>query len=509
MKKSVIIIVLGVILYSFSLFNGFVWDDEGFIEQRYSSLPPIIQSVKTQVFFRPAISLVYTSLHTLFGIQPFFHHLFQVVFHIATALMIYYLFRRLFKENVAFVLSLLFLVHPSNVEAVCFASAMQEVLFTLTGLGGLYFLVCSKKISVITILGSTVLVSVSFLMKETGIVFFALIFGYLFLFHKKNTTVIQLYGAFSIIVIFAYMFVRFSSGNMYIQDQGIFPIMRASFTTRLINIPMIIFYYLSKFFFPLNLGIAQHWVVYSLGFTSFFLPLIVEIALLISVIIYILKTKNKLFAFFFLWFLIGLLPHIQIIPLNMTVAERWLYFPMIGLLGMGGVIIQSLELKTESLKLKVMFVCLLIIFFVRSFVRTLDWRSGLSLFGRDIRKDSSFDLQNNLGVELFRTAKYKEAMKYFKISTRLAPYWWVNWDNLGVSYERQNNYQKARECYQAAIKSGGYSPAYENYARILVLHGTDKKETETFLKKAIALFPDNKYIQDVQIYYYQQLRKNK
>ncbi|PIV70924.1 hypothetical protein COW57_02525, partial [Candidatus Roizmanbacteria bacterium CG17_big_fil_post_rev_8_21_14_2_50_39_7] len=62
--------------------------------------------------------------------QPFFFHLTSVVFHIATAVLIFYLFKRFFKENIAFFLSLIFLVHPANVEAVCFASALQEVLFT-------------------------------------------------------------------------------------------------------------------------------------------------------------------------------------------------------------------------------------------------------------------------------------------------------------------------------------------------------------------------------------------
>ena len=44
----------------------------------------------------------------------------------------------------------------------------------------------------------------------------------------------------------------------------------------------------------------------------------------------------------------------------------------------------------------------------------MDWRNGLSLFSRDIREDSSFDLQNNMGVELFRVGRYAEAKKYFE-----------------------------------------------------------------------------------------------
>jgi len=302
-----------------------------------------------------------------------------------------------------------------------------------------------------------------------------------------------------------YLLVRISSGSLYVQGQGLFPIMRVSLVTRLINIPSIISYYFRKFFFPINLAIAQQWVIHSLDFNRFFLPLTVEIIFLLGAVFYIFKKKDKIFAFFFLWFLIGLLPHLQIIPLNMTVAERWMYFPMIGILGMMGVILSNFQfsifnfqinpcLAGRQAKSKIIYALLgiiICIFSVRSFVRTLDWHSGLALYSRDIRKVSSFDLQNNLGVELFRIGKFSEAKKYFEISVKLAPYWWVNWNNLGAIYEREKNYKKAAEYYQKSVNNGQYYLAYENLAKILVFHSNDKKKTEEFLNEAINLFPKN------------------
>lgn len=485
-KKSFILIVLGILLYSFSLFNGFVWDDEVMHNAQLSA---------SQAYFRPAMTVVNEALFTLFDAQPFFFHLLSVAFHIATAILLFYLLKQFFKVNVAFFLSLVFLVHPSNVEAVSFISALQEVLFSFTGTAGLYLLVRSKKISIISIFGAIILCGVALLMKETAVVFFALIFCYLFLFHRKDTSAIQLYVAFAIIALFTYGMARFTNGHGYVQGQGLFPIMRVPFVIRLINIPMIILYYGEKLFFPLNLGIAQHWVVRSPGFFSFFLPVSIELLLFLAAVIYCVKTKNKIFIFFFLWFLIGLLPHLQIIPLNMTVAERWMYFPMIGLLGMIGTILS--KFKITNLKFKIAGVVIISLLFIRSFSRTLDWRSGLSLYSRDIRKDSSFDLQNNMGVELFRVGKYSEAKKYFEISTQLAPYWWVNWNNLGAAYEQERNFAKAQECYEKAIHNGRYSLAYENLAKILVLYGKDKKKASEFVKKALQLFPESETLQIV------------
>lgn len=520
-KKAAILIIIGIALYGFSLLNGFVWDDEAFIQQN-PSISADANAITTQTYFRPVMARVYSTLYSLFGGEAFFYHLFQVTFHIAAAVLLFYLLKRFFRESIAFFLSLLFLVHPANVEAVCFASATQEVLFTFTGLLGLFLLVRSKNITAVTILSSTALCLTALLMKETGIVFFVIIFFYLLLFQRKNTNALQLFMAFGTIAVFAYVMARMTSGNMYVQSQGLFPIMRVSFITRMMNIPLIILYYLGLFFFPLKLGIAQHWVVHSLGIYSFFLPLFLEAILFLGGCLYVFKTKNKTFLFFFVWFLVGLLPHLQIVALNMTVAERWLYFPMIGILGMIGAHLsnindffvsfprrQACTRKGESSRklpfkndrfIIILGIVIAVLFFSRSFLRTLDWRNGLALYGSSIARDSSFDLQNNMGVELFRVGKYEQAKKYFEESTRLAPYWWVNWNNLGASFEHEQNFAKARECYEKSIQNGDYILAYENLAKILVLRGVDKKKASEFMERSLRLFPGSETLQALQKY---------
>jgi len=502
-KKFFIIILLGIALYSFSLFNGFVWDDEVMFNTQLTA---------SQAYFRPIMTVINGTIVMLFGARPFFFHLSSVVFHIATAVLLFYLFKRFFKESIAFFLSLIFLVHPASVEAVCFASALQEILFTFTGVLSLYLFVRKKNISLTTIFGAIILSIMALLMKETGIVFFVLIFCYLLLFHRKNTNVIRLYIAFAIIALFTYGMARFSSGNNYVQGQGLFPIMRVPLHIRLINIPMIIVYYIGTFLFPFNLGIAQHWVIQTMDFWHFWVPLGIDLFFILTGIYLSFrrnKVTEKLFLFFFLWFLIGLFPHLQLIPLNMTVAERWLYFPMIGMLGMIGVILSRISdlvsspRRRGSILLFSLGIIIIILFFLRSFTRTLDWRNGLSLYGSTIIRTSSFDMQNNMGVELFRIGKYEQAKQYFEVSTRLAPYWWVNWNNLGAVYEREQNLSKAQECYERAIHNGQYVLAYENLAKILMLHGKDKQKAEAFLKKALEIFPNDTNLRQIEIYYEQ------
>ena len=112
-----------------------------------------------------------------------------------------------------------------------------------------------------------------------------------------------------------------------------------------------------------------------------------------------------------------------------------------------------------------------------------------------------------MGVELFRIGRYTEAKKYFEISTQLAPYWWVNWNNLGAIYEQEKDYQKAMEYYQKSVNNGQYYLAYENLAKILILHGKDQKKTEEFLKETLRLFPKNETLWKISNFYNQQLNQ--
>ena len=196
----------------------------------------------------------------------------------------------------------------------------------------------------------------------------------------------------------------------------------------------------------------------------------------------------------------------------MTVAERWLYCSQIGLLGMIGVGMSSWLAQDRVSdsgvprrnvgipRMTLLGIIIISLFFFRSFLRTLDWRDGLTLYGSSIARDSSFDLQNNMGVELFRIGKYAEAKEYFEKSTLLAPYWWVNWNNLGASYEHEQNYEKAREYYEKSIHNGDYQLAYENLGKILVAHGTDKKKANEFVTRSLELFPGSQTLQELQKY---------
>ena len=504
MKKKFIIllIIFGLIIYLNSLFNGFVWDDEETIvnNQTIRSIKNIpsffTNSVdKNSAYYRPVTLTILTVVYSIFGERPFFFRLLQVLIHITSGVIIFLIFSKLFNKNylLAFFLSLIFLVHPVNSEAILFMSAMQETLFFLVGAIALLIIINNQNLSLKKFVAVEGLLFVGLFIKETAVIFFALIFFYLLLFNKKLVSKHLVIGAG---FFWLYFFLRILAGNLYVQGQGLFPIMRVVWWIRFLTIPKIILFYIEKFFIPWRLVIAQHWVVSTPTLTNFYFPLIVDVVFFTAIIIYCLKTKNKLFIFFALWFVIGLFPHLQLIPLNMTVAERWLYFPIGGLLGMMGVFINKLKTgKNIQIILCFIAVCLLS---TRTIIRSFDWRNELSLFSHDIKLTAhTFDLENNFGVALFRSGKINEAEIHFNKSIELAQDWWVNWNNLGAVYEKKGNFLKSENCYLHALKNGDYYLAYENYAGILIRQKKYLEAKQFVWEKALPKFPYNQKLNSI------------
>lgn len=227
---------------------------------------------------------------------------------------------------------------------------------------------------------------------------------------------------------------------------------------------------------------------------------IIFIILLFGVNIYFWKLKNenfKLSLFFTLLIILGFGLHIQIFPLDMTVAPRWFYFTLLGVSGLFGVILSSISGHlSQKYKLigALLVTSLIIALGVRTIIRNSDWKTPLNLYSADIKfSSSSFDLETNLGSELFFAGRKEGAKIHFIKSVDLAPNYWLNWNNLGTYYADAGDWGNATKSYKKAISNNpNYSKAYEGYAKLLLANSaSDVTETEEFLKDSLSRFPTN------------------
>jgi len=224
---------------------------------------------------------------------------------------------------------------------------------------------------------------------------------------------------------------------------------------------------------------------------------------------FILKIILKIFHFFILWFGISLAPVLNIVPLDMTMAERWLYFPLIGFLGAASFAAVNAAQKLTPKKQKIAATLLAIVIAalgVRTIARNNDWRNGLSLYGHDISlaaaisPQGNYDLENNYGVELFRAGRFDDAKKHFEKSIALQPNWEYPQNNLGAALEREGDLNGALVQYRKAAKMGYYL-AHENTAGILI-RMKRYDEARKFIEDSLLKMPQNVNLQFKLAYLY-------
>jgi len=505
-----IIFLVGFLVYLNIFPNGFVWDDEEQIVnntliQNLGNLPQLLTSSTFQTggtgrlsgyYYRPTMTISFMANFALWKLNPFGYHFFQLMIHLLNASLVFLILNYLFQERklknslfIAFAVALIWLVHPANVEAVGYIASTQEVLYTLFSLLALFVFLRGKEFKKDLVI-SLVFIFLALLSKESAVIMISIIFFYLFIFQQRKQAFY--FAGFSFLVFLVYAFLRIVVAKISLNPPHFSPIAGASLLQRLQTVPFILFSYLRLIFFPVNLSISHHEIVKSLDLMVWG-SLITVLIILAIIIFYLWQSKNKLGLFFLLWLAVSMAFVLNIFPLDMTYAERWLYLPMIGFLGLLAGIFA--DLRPRLIKLEKVFpfllLCLLLLLSVRTILREKDWRHGLTLFSHDVvYSQNSFDLENNLGVELFRTGKIQEAKTHFEKSISLQVDWWFPYNNLGAVYQQEGDLKKARELYEESIEKGNYFLAHENLA-FVVLETEEPKKAIEIIQKSLSSLPYN------------------
>lgn len=501
-----ILLLIGCVVFFQVFFNGFAGDDK---EQIYNvalvqniySLPKVFlyhhvvlgqENSLLSGYYKPLMLFYFYAIRGVFGVHPFFYHAPQVILFIINSFLVFLLFAKSMKRNIAFLFAVLFLVHPINQETAAYASNIQDVLFFFFGMTAL--LLCFKqKLSNKNLFTISILLLLSLLSKESGILFAIITFFYFLLFRQHVLKRVLIVGGATFT---SYSLLRFFSNatNAFWIEPP--PMAALSIAERARHIPLLFFYYIKTFFYPEILSFNQQWIIKQFNIQTFFLPLVsslIALGILLGVLIQMYKKAVKeksIVLFFTIWFLLGLLPHLQILPLDVTVATRWFYFASVGLIGILALGYTFLSRRFRNYS-KFFLLCLLLLIFalsIRTMVRNTQWKDAFTLYSTDHLVSQSALLTNNLGNEYFERNDINTADLYFKKALRLNPHLWIALNNLGIVQEKRGNLSKAYSYYKRALIEEDRLPTHENIARILVFQ---KKDTEAvvFTKKALIKYP--------------------
>ncbi|MDO8561511.1 MAG: tetratricopeptide repeat protein [bacterium] len=539
------LVVVVLALYANALPNTFVWDDEEQIVNNqvirdFGNLPEILTSSTFYAggaglsggFYRPMVSFSYIVNYQLWGLHPWGFRIFQILFHILNALLVFFILQRFLRDNevsdgrvISFLVALLFAIHPANVEAVAYIASVGEVLYSFFILLAFWVILRGINYQEGTIQKthlwwSIALAFLGLLAKENAIVIFPITLLYLFLFLKpkfaalsgaetvevplppwkkflRDRAPLVKYTLGATAVTALYLFLRSFVANISFLQPHIATIAKANFIARLMTIPYELITYIKIVFFPLTLSIYQHFVVTSVSDIRFW-GSIAALAVIGALLVLAIKKQTgpnkKILILGLAWFVVGIAPMLNLIPLDMTVAERWLYFPMIGMFLFLATLTVPWFRKFSPRPRVVLVVCFLLILVAlsaRTIIRNADWKDGLTLYGHDIEySQDNANLENNYGTELFRAGNIAEAEKHFRKSVALEDAWFVSHNNLGAVLEREGKLEEAKSEYQKSIAIADYYLAYQNLAGLLLKMG-EKEKAEEFLISALERFPRN------------------
>ncbi len=465
-----ILIFFVFLTYKNSLSNEFTYDDFSVVvENYYIKNPDYISSIFDLSYFtrfgeesyRPIVTLTYFADFYLWGFSSKGFHLTNIILHLSSLILIFILFRRIFdKAFGALFASALFALHPIATETVNAVGFREELLTAFFGLGSLLFFWNALKISsesnqkIWICQGLSILFfGLAMLSKENGMALLA-VFPAVYLLAnddkkiKLRKTEIQ-FGLFLVLAFGSYVYLRFVWFKN--PNPGVFE--PVDFWTRVLTGISISGYYLKLLFFPFPLTVAY---VFPKAIGWEIVRSLLSIGLFLSLSLWIWNGKNRKLLFGWFWFLIALTPTMNIYPIVNPIAERYLYFPLIG-----GVIVVSecFRLALErwdsdfpnlSIYLGILILCAFSLMVNR---RNLDWKNSDALWlqANKVSPLSSRAL-NGLGISYMGKKDSKRAILTFKRALAINPKNVRAYSNLGVVYHGEKQFKQAEEILLRALK---------------------------------------------------------
>ena len=422
-----LLILANIAVYFNSLKGAFQFDDLPLIQSHWvEDLDAFDRQVRFSSFEnRPVVLWTYALNNTLGKNRVFGFHLFNLAVHIGVTLLIFFTISRtqyltagkdfslrnepLLSASRAsgfpLATALLFALHPLNTDSVSYISSRSSLLVTFFYLLALYLFtgLFSRKNKIpkfnlrwvlfIAILISAYMSIASKLIGATLPFLMGLWYlGFIVSTQKPQFAekIFQLKWGLFLGVFFAGAYIVANSWLYIAKDQGLELYGRMPYF--LVQIKVIVFYYLKLFLFPFNLNVDSG-LPFSTPASD---PLIFLAGLVIIGIFFtVARGRNIWVAVGFIWFFITLAPTSSIIPLNDLAVEHRTYLPMT----LGLCMIVGWGARTWRC---LMLLVLLPMFALGTATRNNDWISEISLWKDSAQKNpKSTRTHNNLGKAYF------------------------------------------------------------------------------------------------------------
>jgi len=420
------------------------------------------------------------------------HHLINLVLHFVNCLLVFQLLRRLLKQDApAFLLSLLFCIHPFQMETVGWIAAKNNLVagvFFLWGLLAYLRFLEQKQRGAYAL--SFILFCLAALSKPSALCFPLCLFVIDLLkglpFDRK--AILQKLPFFVVAIVVGVITINTRAEANFLSDHHAYP-----FYQRLGFAGYALGCYLLRFVFPFRLSVIYPYpdntaLALTLGYALI-------IALVSALVVLTRRKKALYFRAGLLFFIMNLLLVLQFVPYGETLsADRYMYLAIIGLCLCVMEWLQGYSKNAGNFYMQpaiMGFWAFLILLGGLSFNRAKIWQSGIALY-EDILKSypRSTVALSSLGAEYSLRGNPRRAHQYLNaaIETKDADH--KTFYNNGLVYAREGNYREALRNFDASLQRFAYPKAYVGRGNVYYSMGDMPKALKD-AEAAIQLEPQN------------------
>jgi tetratricopeptide (TPR) repeat protein len=459
-------------LYLNSLENQFTNWDDGMIYQN-----PTIRSLNwtgiKKIFtperannYQPIRILSYAIDYQVWRFAPWGYRITNILWYMLTCVTLFLTLHSLSRHlrsgasegshvQVAAFGSLLFAAHPVHVEAVTWLAARKEVLQGFFFFSAFYIYLKGREATrkrIIYFTLSLFLMLLAVLSKPTAVVFPIVILLYEFVQGRekwvKFVTRYWPYFAFSLFisVVFAFLLVR-----GMVDAGGVKPYRGGN----LLNNVLISFY---AFIYSIKLLIltVNYSAAYTLPVSDPVLSLrtlgfVIASLVLLGLSAWSLK-KSKVLFFCFFFFLITVMPYLNIVPISTLLADRYVFIASLSYCFIMGMACDKLyrarHKRFSAGFFKLLSVSILLLLLAGYSYMTIRqntvWENSYTLWADAVEKYPDSNTANALlGVVYMDIGMDQDAVKYLEKAVEVLPYDYQSRNNLGIVYGRLGEPEKA------------------------------------------------------------------
>jgi protein O-mannosyl-transferase len=453
----VIALALTFAVYFKFLFYGHIsWDDPEMVFRNRAVRDMDLKTLFTGHFvgnYIPVTMLVHALGWLLFDSNDAGHHFINILLHLLNGVLTYIIARRLFKNNLfANITTIIFLLHPMQIESVGWIGELKNVLSSTFYLAAI---ICylgfteskKQKQYLFTLLFFTLgcLSKSSVVVLPLSLICFDIYreknFSFRFLVNKIPFLILS--------VLFGLINLKTQSADLFINYSHAFP-----YHERLGYAGFAIAKYIITFIFPFNLSVLYPYPQKTLVtmLTGYCI-----VAVILFFLLYLFKRKSWPLMALILLCVINLILVLQFIPFGEVLyADRYMYLPLIFFSLLFLSFIQ--KLKIEPKFLQYVFIA---VFSVMSFLRVGVWKSGVELYSDILKKfPDSFVALNSLGTELMFSNQDDKALHYLNKAVAAAPKNYKGYYNRGLLLLKSNKPEAAIKSFNQSLEIYNYPKAY-------------------------------------------------